>query len=152
MWKFHKTHVGIGGDCVCILWFLQPICVWSLLYFLCPLQGLCHALSLELIITPLLGDDFSHLRPLPAARPGCPVPPVVEGWHSEDSLYYSIQWVESKDEATWELIRGLDILVHPSPPSGSLSSTNLLYREDFLRSVLTGLAWVQMGRWVCVTG
>ena len=36
---------------------------------------------LELIITQLLGDDFSHLRPLPTARPGCPVPPVVEGWH-----------------------------------------------------------------------
>ena len=62
---------------------------------------------LELIIMPLLGDDFSHLRPLPAARPVRPVPPVVEGWHSGDSLYYPIQWVESKDEATWELIWGL---------------------------------------------
>ena len=65
---------------------------------------------------PLLGGSTSHLLPLPAARPGRPVPPVVEGWHSGDSLYYPIQWVESKDESTWELIRGLGILVHPSPP------------------------------------
>ena len=53
---------------------------------------------LELIITPLLGGSTSHLRPLPTSRPGCPVPPVVEGWHSRESLYYPIQWVESKDE------------------------------------------------------
>ena len=34
---------------------------------------------LELVIMPPLRDDFSHLRPLPAARLGCPVPLVVEG-------------------------------------------------------------------------
>ena len=33
-----------------------------------------------------------------------------------DSLYYPIQWVEIKDGATWELIRGLGILDYPSPP------------------------------------
>ena len=32
------------------------------------------------------------------------------------------------------------ILVHPSPPGGSLSSTNLLYRENFLWSV-----WIRLG-------
>ena len=48
---------------------------------------------LELIISPLLGDDFSHLCPLPAAKPECPVQPAVEGWHSEDSHHYPIQWV-----------------------------------------------------------
>ena len=62
---------------------------------------------LELIITPLLGDDFFHLRPLPTSRPGCPVPPVVEGWHSGDSLYYPIQRIENKDGTIWDLVRDL---------------------------------------------
>ena len=34
---------------------------------------------LELSIMPFAEGSFSHLHPLPAARPGCPVPPVVEG-------------------------------------------------------------------------
>ena len=84
---------------------------------------------------PSAEGDFSHLHPLPAARPGCPVLSVVEGWHSEDSLNYPIQSVVSKDGTTWELIWVWGILVHPSLPSSSLSSTNLLYKEDFLRSV-----------------
>ena len=81
---------------------------------------------LELIITPLLGGSTSHLRPLLAARPGRPVPPVVEGWHSEDSLYYPIQWVESKDGATWELLRGLGYSGSSLPSCPSLSLDNLL--------------------------
>ena len=104
-----------------------------------PSRAFVMCSPLELIIMPLLGDDFSHLLPLPAARPRCPVPPVVEGWHSGDSLYYPIQWVESKDGTTWELIQGFGILVHPFPPGGSLSSTNLLYRQDFLWSVRSRL-------------
>ena len=68
---------------------------------------LCHALSSEVSHNAIAWGSFSHLRPLPAALPVCPVPPVVEGWHSRDSFYYSIQWVENKDEATRELIRGL---------------------------------------------
>ena len=35
----------IGGDCVCTLWFLRPDVAQSLLWYLCPLQSLCHALS-----------------------------------------------------------------------------------------------------------
>ena len=35
----------IGGDCVCTLWFLRPDVARSLLWYLCPLQSLCHALS-----------------------------------------------------------------------------------------------------------
>ena len=45
------------------------------------LQSFCHAFSSGVNIIAYRGS-FSHLRPLPAARPGCPVPPVVEGWHS----------------------------------------------------------------------
>ena len=44
-----------------------------------PSRAFAMLSSLELIIMPLLGGSTSHLRPLPAARPGCPVPPVVEG-------------------------------------------------------------------------
>ena len=50
------------------------------------------------------------------------------------SLLHSIGKI-AKDGDTWELIRGLGILVHYSPPDCSLSSANLLYREDFLLSV-----------------
>ena len=45
MRKFHWMHVVIGGDCVCIFWFLQLNCAWSLLSFLFSLQSLCYALS-----------------------------------------------------------------------------------------------------------
>ena len=105
--KFHWTHAGIGFNCVCSLWFLRPDCVRSLLYSSVPSRAFVMRSPLELIIMPLLGNGFSYLHSLPAARPGYPVPPVVKGWHSGDSLYYSIQWVESKDGTTWELIRGL---------------------------------------------
>ena len=101
---------------------------------------------LELIIMPLLGGSTSHLRPLPAARPGCPVPPVVECWHSRDRLCYSIQWVESKDGATWELLRGLGYSGSSLPSCPSLSLDNLLYREDFPWSAhRVGVTWVQAG-------
>ena len=85
---------------------------------------------LQLVIMPLLEGGFSHLRPLSAARPGCLVPPVVEGSFGYN-LYYPIQYVESKDGATWELIRSLGYsgLFLPSCPS--LSLDNLLYRENF---------------------
>ena len=49
----------------------------------------------------------------------------------EDSLYYPIQWVESKDRATWELIWGLGYSGSSFSSCLSLSSDNLLYREDF---------------------
>ena len=71
----------------------------------------------ELSIMPLAENDFSHLRPLPAARLRCPVPPVVEGCISVDSLYYLIQWVESKGEVAWELFQGLGYSGSSSPPS-----------------------------------
>ena len=99
--------------------------------FLCPLQSLCHALSYGVNHNTTARDDFSHLHPLPADRPGCPVPPVVEGWHSGDSLYHPIQWVEIKDWATWELIQGFGYSGSSLPSCPSLSLNNLLYREDF---------------------
>ena len=44
---------------------------------------------------------------------------------------YPIQWVASKDGATWELIRGLGYSGSSLPSCPSLSLDNLLYREDF---------------------
>ena len=43
------------------------------------LQSLCPALSSGVSDNVTVRGSFSHLRPLPAARPGRPVPPVVEG-------------------------------------------------------------------------
>ena len=140
------------------MWWLVVTVVCTLLWFLrLMLLGVCCDASvpsrafvmrfpLELIITPLLGDSTSHLRPLPSARPGCPVPPVVEGWNLGDSLYYSIQWVESKDGTTWELLCGLGYSGSSLPFCPSLSLDNLLYREDFPWSAhKVGVTWVQAG-------
>ena len=103
----------------------------SLLWCLCPLQSLCHALSSGVNHNASARGSTSHLRPLPAAKSGCPVPPMVEGWHSGDSLYYPIQWIESKDETTWEQIWGLGYSGSSLPSCPSLSSDNLLYKKDF---------------------
>ena len=103
---FRGDSRSVGSMSASSLWFFQTV------------PGVCCSTSvpsrvsvmrspLELSIEPSAEGSFSHLHPLPVARPGCPAPPVVEGWHSRDSLYYPIQWVESKDGATWELIRGL---------------------------------------------
>ena len=145
MRKFHWTHVGIGVDCVWSFWFLRMM----LLGVCCDTSVPSRAFvmrSLELIIMPLLGSSTSHLRSLPAARPGCPVPPVVEGWHSGDSLYYTIQFVESKNWATWELIRGLGYSGSSLSSCPSLSLDNLLYREDFPWSAhRVGMTLIQTG-------
>ena len=55
-----------------------------------------------------------------------------------ESLYYPIQWVESKDWATRELIRDLGYSGSSLPSCPSLSSDNLLYRKDFLQSEYMG--------------
>ena len=111
-------------------WFLQPYCAWSLLFCLCPFLSLFPALS-----SRIKHNAFSRGRLLSS--------PLLAGsqtWVSSttsdrrlafgESLYYSVQWVESKDGATWELIRGLGILVHPSPPvQAYLWATS--FRVDF---------------------
>ena len=111
-------------------------CDRSLMFFLSPLQSLCHALSSRVIIIPLLGDDFSHLCPLSAARPGCPVPLVVEGWHSEDNLSTHSM---GREQGWGHLRANPRFGVFWFIPPGSLSSNNLLYRENFLLSVLSRL-------------
>ena len=134
----------IGGNCVCTLWFLSLMLLGVCWNASVPSKAFVLRSPLELIIMPLLGGSTSHLHPLPAARPGCPVPPVVEGWHSGDSLNYPIQWVESKDGATWMLIRGLGYSGSSLPSCPSLSLDNLLYREDFPWSAhRVGVTWVQ---------
>ena len=113
------------------LWF-QSCCLWSL-QNPGPLQSFCYAFSSGVSLN--LSGSYSHLRLLPAARPGCPVPPVVESWHSRDCLFHPFNVRSRKDGATRELIRGLGILVYPTPPDVSLSYTNLHHFEDFLGSV-----------------
>ena len=60
-----------------------------------------------------------------------------------DSLYSPIQWVESKDGVTWELIRGLGHSGSSLSSCPSLSLDNLLFREDFPWSTHgVGIFWV----------
>ena len=99
----------------------------------------------ELSIMPSAEADFSHLHALPTARPGYPVPPVVEGWHKGNSLNYLIQWVMSKDGVTWDLIWGLGYSGSSLPSLLSLSSTNLLLGRIFSGLSGVGLAWVRTG-------
>ena len=93
---------------------------------------------------PSAEGSFSHLRPLPIATPGVQYHRGLGLFG--DSLYYPIQWVESKDETTWELVRGLGYSGSSLPSCPSLSSDNLLYREDFpgLKHGV-GMAWVRSG-------
>ena len=122
---------------LCLYPLVSPACCDRSLLFFSVLFRVFVMRSSGVIIIPLLGDDFSHLCLLLAARPGCPVPPVVEGWHSEDSLSTH----SMGREQGWGHLRanprfGVFWFI---PPGGSLSFTNLLYREDFLRSVLSRL-------------
>ena len=136
----------IGGDCVCTLWFLRPDVARSLLWYLCPLQSLCHALS----------SGVNHNAS--ARRRHFPSPSLAgsQTWVSsttrdrrlafEDSLYYPIRWVESKDGATWELLWGLEYSGSSLPSCPSLSLDNLLYKEDFPWSAhRVSVTWVQAG-------
>ena len=152
MRKFHWTHVGIGGDCGLYPLVSPPDVARSLLEILCPLQSLCPALSSGVNHNATCQDgSTSHLRPLPAARPRVSSTTrdrtiMVEGSHSGDSLYYPIQWVKSKDGATWELLRGLGYSGSSLPSCPSLSLDNLLYREDFPWSThRVGVTWVRAG-------
>ena len=90
------------------------------------------------------GGSFSRLRPLPAARPGCPVPPVVEGWHLEiTSLPHSMG-----REQGWVYLRatpGFGVFWF-IPPWLGLSSANLLYWEGFSGQLEIGMALLQTGQ------
>ena len=87
---------------------------------------------LELIIMSLLEWQLLPPPSLTGSHTWCPVPP----WFRvvRDSLRNRIQWVESKDGATWKLIRGLEYSGSSLSSCPSLSLDNLLYREDFPRS------------------
>ena len=113
----------------CLLRFLQHY-----VYRVCCSASVPSGVSVmrsppELSITPSAEGSFSHLRPLPAATPGVQYHRGLELFGH--NLYYSIQWVESKDGANWELLRGLGDTGSSLPSYPSLSSDNLLYREDF---------------------
>ena len=95
------------------------------------LQSLCPALS-----SGVNHNASARRRLLPSPSLAC-----SQTWVSSttrgrrltlgDSLYYPIQWIESKDGATWELLRGLGYSGSSLPSCPSLSLDNLLYREDF---------------------
>ena len=94
---------------------------------------------------PLLGDDFSHLCPLSAARPGCPVPPVVEGWHSGQPLLPH----SMGREQGWGYHRanprfGVFWFIPPLMVVAYLPPTSFIGRI-FSGLSGVGLAWVQCG-------
>ena len=116
------------------LWFLQLYVPGVGCSASVPSRVFVMRSPLRLRVMPSAEGSFSHLRSLPTARPECPVPPVVESWHSEDSLYYPIQWVENKG---WDNLRanlGFRVFWFIPPFCPSLSLDSLLYRVDFPRS------------------
>ena len=125
---------SVEGIWACSLWFLHPYVSGVCCLAFVPSRVFVLRSPLELSIMPSAEDSFSHLRHLPVARSGCPVPPVAEGWHSRDSLYYPIQWVESKDEATWELVWGLGYLGSSLP-----SCPSYLWTTSFIGRIFPGL-------------
>ena len=97
---------------------------------------------------PFVRGSFSHLRPLPTARPGYPVLPVVRGIH-EDYLYLLFKGVGTK---RWGYLRanpGVGVFWFIPPSWLNLSSANLLHIEDFLQSIHgVGVTWVSSGNWL----
>ena len=129
MWELVVTVSGT-------LWFLQPDCAQSLLSSSVSSRAFVMHSPLELIIMPLLGGDFSHLYPLLTATSGVQYHRGLR-FQGMASLPHSMG--RDKGWVTWELLRGLGYSSSSSPPDGSLSSINLLYMEDFLRSARSRL-------------
>ena len=93
-------------------------------------QRLCPTLSSGIKHIAFARDGFSHLFPLSAARPGCPVPP----WSKvgiRGQFLHPIQWAEAVDEAIWEFIWGFGSSVSSLLSWLGLSPANHLYRKDF---------------------
>ena len=97
---------------------------------------------LELIIMSLIGWQLLPSPSLTGSHTWCPVPPWFRVVRGQPLL--PIQWVESKDGAIWELIRGLGYSGSSLSSCPSLSLDNLLYGEDFPWSKhRVGVNWVQ---------
>ena len=131
---------------VCTLWFLRLMLLGVCCDTSVPSRAFVLRSPLELIIMPLPG--WQHISSPSLAGSQTWVSSTTRGRRLTfgDSLYYPIQWVESKDGATWELIRGLGYSGSSLPSCPSLSLDNLLYREDFPWSAhRVGVTWVQAG-------
>ena len=108
--------MGIGVDCVCSFWFLRPDCARSLLRCLCLLQSLCHALS-----TGVSHNATVRMAASPISVP-CRQPDLGVQFHSGQRLAFGgsgltlFKGVSPRMRVAQELLRGLGILVHPSPP------------------------------------
>ena len=98
------------------------------------LQSLLEPLScMGLSIMPLLGVTISIS--VPCRQPDLGV--QYHPWSKVDirgQPPYLIQWLRPQEWAILELILGLGYSGSSLPPGGSLSSTNLLYGDDFVRS------------------
>ena len=109
---------------VCMM-FREYVCIPS------PSQSLCLALSSGIKHNASARGGFSHLRPLLVARPGCPVPPVVEGLH----LRIASSSHSMSEERWMDHLRvnpGLGYYGSSFSSVGlCLSPVNLLYRENF---------------------
>ena len=121
----------IGGDCVCTLWFLRPdllgVCCQSSVLF----RAFVLRSPLELIIMPLLRWQLLSSPSLVGSQTWVSSTTRGRRLTFGGQPLYPIQWVESKDGATWELIRGLRYSGSSLPSCPSLSLDNLLYSEDF---------------------
>ena len=90
---------------------------------------------LRLNITPSAGVTSPHPSPLQVARPRCPVIPLIEssirGMASYPIQWLRLQWMGPPESLSW----GLEYSGPSLPLWLSLSSPNLLSRDDFLWSV-----------------
>ena len=125
---------SVGSISADSLWFLQLLCAWSLLFYLCSFLRLCPSFS-----SRIKHNAFSRGWLLPS--------PSLAGsqtWVSSttlgrrltfgESLYYPIQWVESKDGPPESYSGVWDILVHLSPPVQAY-----LWTTSFIGRIFHGL-------------
>ena len=110
--------------------------------FLCPFKNLCPALSSGVNYKATARGSFSHLRPLLAARPGCPMPPVVEGWHlGTVSLLHSMRRLQGWGHLRANLGFGVFWFISPLLVTAYLPPTSFIGRIFFSLSGL-GPVWV----------
>ena len=106
------------------------LCVPGVSQYPVPHRAVVMRSPLILNIIAFRSDSFSHLRLLPAARPGCLVPTVVEGWHSGDSLHYPIQWVRLQGLDHLRVNPGFSVFwfIAPLLVVAYLQSTSFIWR------------------------
>ena len=77
-----EPHLYVVSITASPLWFLQPLCVWSLLLYLCPFLSLCPALSSRIKHNAFSKEQLLASPSLTGSQTWVFSSTMVEDWHS----------------------------------------------------------------------